>query len=133
MTLKRQRNKLQNRYSADQSKYVVLVGSENGNTKAYAHAFYSQLIERGEQVYITELNNYKFFKKCKHLIIITSTYGLGEAPVNGDKFLKLIKSEQQNFNISYSIVGFGSKLYPNFCKFAIDISKALKQKNIPPL
>jgi sulfite reductase (NADPH) flavoprotein alpha-component len=133
MTIKRQRNKLQNKYRSDKSKYVVLVGSENGNTIAYANAFYKQLIGKGEQVYITELNNYKFFKKCEHLIIITSTYGLGEAPVNANKFLKLIESEQQNSNISYSIVGFGSKLYPNFCKFAIDISKVLKETNITPL
>jgi sulfite reductase (NADPH) flavoprotein alpha-component len=133
MTLKRKKNKLRNSYKSDKSKYVVLVGSENGNTIAYANAFYHQLKDKGEQVYITELNKYKFFKKCEYLVIITSTYGQGEAPSNGTAFLELLKSIKQNSNMRYSVVGFGSKSYPDFCKFAIDITKTLKNTNSTPL
>ena len=132
MTLARKKNKLKNRFKSDKSKYVVLVGSENGNTIAYANAFYNQLIENGEKAHITELNKYRLFKKCEHLVIITSTYGLGESPTNGSNFLDLLKSIKQNSNIKYSVVGFGSKAYPDFCKFAIDITKTLKSINITP-
>tara|TARA_B100000809_G_scaffold28961_2_gene25183 strand:- start:358 stop:1839 length:1482 start_codon:yes stop_codon:yes gene_type:complete len=132
MTLKRKKNKLRNSFKSDKSKYVVLVGSENGNTIAYANAFYHQLKDKGEQVYITELNKYKFFKKCEHLVIFTSTYGQGEAPSNGTTFLELLKSIKQNSNMRYSVVGFGSKAYPDFCKFAVDITKTLKNTNSTP-
>lgn len=132
MTIKRKRNKLRNKFKLSKSRYVILVGSENGNTIAYANAFYNQLIDNGEQVYITELNAYSFFEKCEHLIIITSTYGQGEPPRNGNKFLELLKTIEQKSHFSYSLVGFGSKSYPDFCKFAIDITRAMKNVNTTP-
>ena len=128
MTLKRKKNK----YRSNKSKYVVLVGSENVNTVAYANAFYNKLIDKGEQVYIGELNKYKFFKECEYLVIITSTYGKGDAPTNVNNFLELIKSVKKNSNTKFSVVGFGSKSYPGFCKFAIDITKTLKSTNVLP-
>ena len=67
------------------------------------------------------------------MVIITSTYGQGEAPSNGTAFLELLKSIKQNSNMRYSVVGFGSKSYPDFCKFAIDITKTLKNTNSTPL
>lgn len=132
MTLKRRTNKLQNKYKANNSKYVILVGSENGNTMTYANTVYNFLITKGETVYITELNNYSVFRKCEHIIILTSTYGKGEAPINGNNFIKLLKSVNQSQEINYSVVGFGSAKYPDFCKFAIDITKTIKQLNMKP-
>jgi len=132
MTLKRKANKLKNKYKADNSKYVILVGSENGNTLAYANTVYNFLIVKGETVYITELNNYSVFRNCEHIIIFTSTYGKGEAPMNGNNFIKLLKSVKQSQEINYSVVGFGSVNYPDFCKFAIDITKTIKQLNLKP-
>ena len=62
MTLKRNKSKMQNKYKAKACKYVILVGSENGNTIRYANAFYSALIENGEQVFIAQLNEYTSYK-----------------------------------------------------------------------
>lgn len=126
MTLKRRKAKLKNKYKKDACKYVILVGSENGSTLPFANQLQQQLLKAGETVYITELNNYTTFNKAEHLIIMTATYGEGEAPTNANKFLEHLKNVKQEQEISYLVVGFGSLSYPEFCKFAIDVDKALK-------
>lgn len=124
MTLKRRASKLKNKCKKNDSKYVILVGSENGGTLAFANALQQQLIAAGETVYIAELNKYRKYKKAEHLIVMTSTYGEGDAPTNANKFLKRLKSAKHKQHYSFSVVGFGSLYYPDFCKFAFDVDAA---------
>ncbi|WP_055444252.1 PepSY domain-containing protein [Lacinutrix himadriensis] len=126
MTLKRRKSKLKNKYKKDNSKYVILVGSENGNTLPFANQLQQQLIKAGESVYIAELNNYDIYSKAEHIIVLTSTYGEGEAPTNANVFLERLKTVKQVQEISYSVVGFGSLAYPDFCKFAFDVDAAMQ-------
>jgi sulfite reductase (NADPH) flavoprotein alpha-component len=128
MTLKRQKSKLKNQYKKQQCNYIILVGSENGSTITFANKLYEHLINSDKKVYITELNNYKVFKKAEHIIVITATYGQGDAPSNADKFLKLLDKTEQKQNFKFSVVGFGSLAYPDYCKFALDVNDAFLKK-----
>jgi sulfite reductase (NADPH) flavoprotein alpha-component len=65
-------------------------------------------------------------KTQKNIIIFTATYGDGEAPINAYKFLKLTKAVPQTKNVKYAVVGFGSKQYPEFCKFAVQVDASLQ-------
>lgn len=118
MTLKRKSSHIKNKYSAKESKFIILIGSENGSTLRFANAIHKQLLTLGEKVFLTELNNYGVYPKAEHLIIFTSTYGLGDAPSNANKFISLINKIEQRQKINVSTVGFGSKAYPDFCGFA---------------
>ncbi|MBQ0787169.1 MAG: flavodoxin domain-containing protein, partial [Oceanihabitans sp.] len=134
MTLKRRKSKLKNKYKKGACKYVILVGSENGNTLPFANQLQQQLIKAGQTVYITELNNYDTYRKAEHIIVMTSTYGEGEAPTNANVFLDRLKTVKQKQDISYSVVGFGSLAYPDFCKFAYDVDAAMQlplQQELP--
>ncbi|MGC1632265.1 MAG: flavodoxin domain-containing protein, partial [Gelidibacter sp.] len=133
MTLKRRAAKLKNKCKKSDSKYVILVGSENGGTLLFANALQQQLHAVGETVYIAELNKYRKYKKAEHLIVMTSTYGEGEAPTNANKFLKRLASVKQSQTYSFSVVGFGSLSYPDFCKFAFDIDTAFLDENATQL
>ncbi len=124
MTLKRREAKLKNKFKKSDSKYIILVGSENGGTLLFANALQQQLIAAGASVYIAELNAYRKYKKAEHLIVMTSTYGEGEAPTNANKFLKRLEKYKQSQTYSFSVIGFGSLSYPDFCKFACDIDRA---------
>ncbi|WP_452232752.1 PepSY domain-containing protein [Lacinutrix sp. MEBiC02595] len=126
MTLKRRKAKLKNKYKKGNCKYVILVGSENGNTLPFANQLQQQLIKVGESVYIAELNNYDTYSKAAHIIVMTSTYGKGEAPANANVFLERLKTVKQKQDISYSVVGFGSLAYPDFCQFAYDVDAAMQ-------
>ncbi len=129
ITLKRRSSRIKNKFKANESKYILLAGSENGSSLRFANAILKQLIGHGEKAFITELNSYTTFPKAEHIIVFSSTHGLGDAPSNGSKFLSLLKKYPQQQKINYSVVGFGSKAYPDFCEFAFEIDKQLENQD----
>lgn len=128
ITLKRIGNRTKSKFSAAEAHIVLLVGSENGTTNSYAKAIYNQLIKQGEKAHIGTANSYQTYPNAKFLIIFTATYGIGEAPTNASKLLALLHKTPQPQNLRFSVLGFGSKSYPNFCQFAFDIANQLTQQ-----
>ncbi len=128
MTLKRRKSKLSNKFKSKDAEIIILVGSENGSTISYANAFYNQLVAKGKHVFIAEMNSLANYAKAKYLVVFTATYGHGNAPTNANKFLQKLKAMPCNERLLFSVVGFGSLAYPDFCKFAIHVNEALKQK-----
>jgi sulfite reductase (NADPH) flavoprotein alpha-component len=125
ITLKRTANKIKNKYKADDAEFIILIGSENGSTLGFAKAVHQLLLSNNQTSYLTELNNYKNFAKAKQLVVLTSTYGLGDAPVNAKKFSSLINKIPQQQNIQFAVVGFGSHAYADFCAFAFEVNNIL--------
>ena len=122
------KKRLRGRISSNTSEYIILVGSENGNTNMHAVEFQKKLLNKGYDVFLTDLNEYKKYPKAKEFIVFTSTFGKGEAPSNANKFISLFNTiTQSQKSILYSIIGFGSTHYPDFCKFAIEVESVFKQ------
>lgn len=128
MSLKKKRKKplAVNTYTKDEAEYIILVGSESGSTYRFANTFFNALINAKKAAFITELNNYSTYKKASQLIILTATYGDGEAPSNAKHFEKLLHSVNQNKQLRYSVIGFGSLLYPKYCNYATLIDASLQ-------
>ncbi|SFD58471.1 PepSY domain-containing protein [Flavobacterium phragmitis] len=129
ITLKRRSSRIKNKFKAHESTFILLVGSENGSSFRFANAISKQLIGHGHKVFITELNRFSVYPKAEHIIVFSSTHGLGDAPSNGNKFKALLEKQNQEQKIKYSVVGFGSKSYPDFCGFAIEIDNLLAKQN----
>jgi sulfite reductase (NADPH) flavoprotein alpha-component len=125
ISLKRLANRASNKYKPEDCRFIILTGSEKGSTMGFAKALYQQLIAQGEKAYFTELNNYKVFPKAEHLIILTATYGRGDAPTNAKRFSSLVKKYPQQPGVHFSVVGFGSHAYPDFCQFAFEVNNLL--------
>jgi len=127
MTLKRKKRStsIVNGTLKEKAEYIILIGSETGSTIRFANAFKNGLIKAKKEVFITELNKYTFYENAKSIIIFTATYGEGDAPANAHKFIQLINSIHPKSNLNYSVVGFGSKQYPDFCKYAIAVDENL--------
>lgn len=132
---KKQKKVLQNRFTKDNADFIVLIGSETGSTQRFANAFYEALLQVDKKVFIDVLNNYSTYEKAKNIIVFTATYGDGEAPANASKFLKRSTEIYPINTIKYSVVGFGSDNYPEFCKYAILVNATLQthEKYIPVL
>jgi len=125
MTLKRRANRFTNKYKAGESRFVILVGSENGSTFRFAAALHKQLLSAGLSSHLAELNSYAAFSKAEHLIIFAATHGLGDAPTNAAKFTLSLEKHIQRNPINISVVGFGSRSYPDFCGYAYQVQEAL--------
>src|SRR5690606_39825581 len=105
---KRPRNRIKNKYDTNEAEYVILVGTEGGTTLQYAQEFHQSLLTCGKRSYLGQMNHYKEFSKMQHLVIITSTYGQGEAPISAANFLELLTKHSQINPFVFSVVGFGS-------------------------
>lgn len=118
----------------DACEIIILVGSETGTTFDFGTRLFHALNGANKKVFLTELNHYSTFAKAAHIIILTSTYGEGEAPTNARKFRELLASVHQPNNPKYAVVGFGSLEYPDYCKYAIQVDEQLQTiKNWTPL
>ncbi|MBO0950138.1 PepSY domain-containing protein [Fibrella forsythiae] len=134
ITWKRLANRAKNKYTATESRFIILVGSENGSTFRFAQLVHQHLLKQGKKAYLTDLNNYGVFPEAEHLLVLTATYGLGEAPTNARRFAALVEKYPQPQSVRYSVVGFGSHAYPDFCQFAFDVNQLLaKQAWAAPL
>jgi sulfite reductase (NADPH) flavoprotein alpha-component len=129
ITLKRTKTRIKNKYKANECEFILLVGSENGSTLGFAHQIHKQLQANGKKSFLTDMNNYTDFPSAKQFLIFTSTYGLGEAPINAKKFKKLVCEFPQKQNIQYSVVGFGSKSYPDFCAYANQVDVLFSEQS----
>ncbi len=113
---------------SDECSHIILVGSETGSTFAFAQVLKDALVNAGKKVFVAELNKYAVYPKAEHLIVLTATYGEGESPTNASNFIHQLKSISQERSIRYSVVGFGSLVYPDYCQFAIEVDEALSQQ-----
>lgn len=129
ITFRRKGTKVKNKFKAADAEYVILVGTENGSTLAFADKIHQQLLAQGRKSYLAEMNGFTLFPQAKYLLIFSSTYGLGTAPANAIHFDKLISRFSQKQTVQYTVVGFGSKAYPDFCAYAKHIDLALEQQN----
>lgn len=129
ITLKRLKGIKKNSFKANKSSIVILVGSQGGATFKFAKEFQHQLIQCGQKVFVDDLSSYEKYNRMEHLIILTSTYGNGEAPINSKEFIDRFNQIQQKKAFRYSIVGFGSTDYLQFCQFAKEISAEMYQSD----
>jgi sulfite reductase (NADPH) flavoprotein alpha-component len=129
MTFKRRANRVKNKYTADESEFIILVGSENGSTFGFANAIHQQLIAGGKSAFVTELNNYKVFPKASNIIVMAATYGLGNPPTNAAHFSTAVEKHKQPHPVRFSVVGFGSHSYADFCKFAFEVDNVFAKQD----
>ncbi|XP_059764935.1 nitric oxide synthase, inducible isoform X1 [Balaenoptera ricei] len=62
------------------------------------------------------------------LLVVTSTFGNGDSPGNGEKLKKsLFMLKELTNKFRYAVFGLGSSMYPQFCAFAHDIDQKLSQ------
>ncbi len=113
------------KWTKGDAEYILLVGSETGTTYSFAKAFYKALENEGKTIHLATLNDYTTYEKATHLIIFTATYGDGDSPSNARKFESLLNTIQPIKHLQFSVLGFGSLLYPNYCSFAIKTNNLL--------
>lgn len=110
---------------------TVIWGSQTGTAEGLASKFAKQGRSSGLDPKVIDASEYPFEQLAseQHLIVITSTYGDGEAPDNMVAFYNALHSGSapKLKNLQYSILSIGDSSYPDFCQCGIDLDQRLQE------
>ncbi|MCW5954758.1 MAG: PepSY domain-containing protein, partial [Propionibacteriaceae bacterium] len=104
---------------------VALVGSESGSTWGFARYLAGQLSLAGRDVHIASLRDFTVYPKASAVLVLTSTYGAGEAPNSARGFLAAISRRGDRFGWKFAVLGFGDRSFVNYGRFAEEVDGAL--------
>ncbi|BAY16426.1 putative sulfite reductase [Anabaenopsis circularis NIES-21] len=110
-----------------QDRILILYASETGTAEGFARTVARQLNRYRPKVMELDEYNADLLASEKLLLIVTSTFGNGEMPGNGKKFLYWLKKQPPGslMSLNYSVLGLGSTVYEHFCAAGIAVDKAL--------
>lgn len=107
---------------------TILVGSQTGNALNLALGISGQLSAEGidNDCFPMDEIDPETIHELQRLLIVTSTYGDGEAPDNASEWLSFLKfSELDLSHLEYAVLGLGDNYYPHFCQCAKDFDQYL--------
>lgn len=109
----------------------VLWGSQTGNAENLAQVIGDSLADDFEvEVLDMGLTDPELVKEISHLIIVTSTYGDGEAPDNASEWMSYLKFDEELElpDLNYAVIGLGDTYYPHFCQAGKDFDQYLSKR-----
>ena len=125
---------LPNNAPAAQADTILLVGSQGGSTWAYARQLHSQLVASGVRVHSASMNQLQpSYPQAKRLLILTATYGDGQAPDSARAFLARLEHCQLNRDVQVAVLGFGDAQFQRFCGYAEQVQQQLQQRGLQAL
>lgn len=125
MTWRRRSGRIKNHVRKRDADFYVLVASETGTTFRFARDFQDRLRSAGISAFVDHMDAFAPYPEMKNLVVFAATYGQGEPPSNAVKFETKLKMTEIHRAFSFSVVGFGSRAYADFCKFAFDVDSML--------
>jgi len=113
---------------------VLLVGSEMNTTWGFAVALHEALTRAGLKVHAAPMNDLAFrYRHARRLIVLTSTYGDGEAPESARRFPAILARLPASTGVAFAVLGFGDRQFPKYCGFAQQVHEALAARGFEAL
>lgn len=108
----------------------ILLGTETGNSEEAANSIANKLNDSGFTTKVIDMGSSSLedIKSSEVTLIVTSTWGDGDAPSNAQDLLDNLNAENNSTllsGIKYSVFALGDQMYPNFCQAGIDFDTAL--------
>ena len=102
---------------------VILVGSEGGTTWGFASALSDALHKHGLNIHVAAMNDLSEYPQAGGVILMTATYGDGEAPASANRFLDKLQGAKP---LPVAILAFGDRMFPSYCGYAEKLAVALE-------
>ncbi|XP_017347206.1 nitric oxide synthase, inducible [Ictalurus punctatus] len=117
---------------------TILYATETGKSQTFAIKLKSMLsCAFNPRLLCMEDYNCQDLKKERLMMVVTSTFGNGDPPGNGESFQKqLMNLKKLQNNMRYGVFGLGSRMYPQFCAFAHAVDDKLAElggKRVAPM
>lgn len=115
----------------------ILWGSQTGNARNLAQVLAESLSAHDLENSVFdmgEIDPLEIFK-MQQLIIVSSTFGDGEAPDNASEWMSYLKFEDElNLgHLKYAVIGLGDPYYPHFCQCGKDFDEYLNKRGAAAL
>lgn len=110
---------------------TIVWGSQSGNAQNLASTIADSLADVSDvSLYDMAEIDPEEILNIKTLIVVTSTYGDGEAPDNASEWLSYIKfsDELELSHLNYAVIGLGDTYYPHFCQAGKDFDEYLSKR-----